>query len=119
MEGLLQEHRLLQDTNPVPLGLSPQGDEEVLQGTVLASCLVELLSRLPQLELSVFGGGRFQVRVHRRESDAVLASIRDLAADAWILRGGADRRCRSANGTVATGIERQLKQALDPNGVLS
>ncbi len=119
VEGLLREHRLPQDTDPVPLGLSPQGDEEVLQGTVLASCLVELLSRLPQLELIVFGGGRFQVRVHRTESDDVLASIRDLAADAWILRGGADRRCRSANGTVATGIERQLKQALDPNGVLS
>ncbi|MHC4079236.1 MAG: FAD-binding oxidoreductase [Planctomycetota bacterium] len=120
VESLLREHRLTSDPASAPLGLEPAPDEEILQGTVLGSRLAELLSRLPQQELIVSAGGRFQVRAHREESDAVLASLRDLAADAWVLRGTADRRGRSANGSPpAASIENQLKQALDPNGVLS
>lgn len=132
VEALLHDHGLAADTASVPLAMEPGEHEEILQGTVLCSRLGELLSRLSQQEVTASAGGRFQVRVARQEADEVLASLHDLAPDTRVLRGTAARRghgiaanriaanSAAANGAeVAARLQRSLKLALDPNGVLS
>ncbi len=122
VEALLREHELPRDDAPVPLALEPAPGEEVLQGTISCSRIGELLSRAPRGQLLASAGGRFQLRLGREESDALLASVQDLAPDTWILRGAADRRGLGSppkGAGAATRLERKLKEALDPKGVLS
>lgn len=118
VESLIHEHGLTVDGAAAPLLLEPANDEEILQGTILWSRARELLARLPRCEMLASGGGRFQVRVVRKESDGVLASLQELAPDTWILQGARERRGHQRANDPGL-LQRNLKQALDPNHVLS
>ena len=93
---------------------------EVLAGQILPSALPQLLALCPGAPLLWHGGGRFELATpDPTTTDAVLAALPRLAANAAVVHGAPARRGR---GTPVDPGQRllaeRLRSALDPHGIL-
>jgi len=120
VESMLRQHGLRAVAAAAPMPFEAAGDREVVAGLVRPGRCAALLTALPATARAlVTGAGRFEVEVPRAHTDALLAALPALAAEATIVGGADDRRGRGTprdEGVVR--LERALKLAFDPRGVL-
>lgn len=124
VEPLLREHDLQIVDQPIdctpPL---PSGDAELLAGAAAPSQLPQVLALLPDAaSLTWFGGGRFHLSLDDpASSDRALTALEACGAAATVR--AASRPDRLQRGTprdrAAERIAEGLRQALDPDGLLS
>lgn len=100
--------------------LQPRAGEALLHGMLRPSRLPQLLQQLPAAaRLLVHGSGRFEVAVPAAATTALLQALPVLGAHAAVAGGdGALLGRGTALDPGAERLQRQLKDALDPAGVL-
>lgn len=100
--------------------LVPGPSQEVIAGSLRPSRVAGLLAAVAvPAAVLVRGSGRFEVVLTPAQADQLLESLPGMDADGTVIQGAADRLLRGTPGDPgAQRLERDLKRALDPDGVL-
>jgi glycolate oxidase FAD binding subunit len=101
-------------------GAGPGAGSEVLAGQILPSALPQLLELRPGAPVLWHGGGRFELATpDPTTTDAVLAALPRLVANATIVHGAPARRgCGTPIDPGQRLLAERLRSALDPHGIL-